>query len=246
MRIITDQKKINRNSRIGYWASMFSPMVLMVSAVTLFQNPNAILQALTLLLIGSFGYTIGMNYRRYGRGTDMVFNSVLKRLGNEYTIYHFITPVNHLLVGPAGIWILVPKFNRGIVNYNEKRKQWRLTRDSVLRKVFFFMGEGLGNPKRDILSQADSLDRYLTKRWTLEENPHVQAALVMIHPETKVDADNAPIPTMHATELRAFIREQENSSRVPNAVLREFNQLFEEKAKEIEEAEAGDTGSKKR
>lgn len=245
MRVITDQKKINRNSRIGYWASMFSPMILMISAVTLFQNPNAILQALILLLIGSFGYSIGMNYRSYGRGTDMVFNTVLKRLGNEYTIYHFITPVNHLLVGPSGIWILVPKFNRGIVTYNEKRKQWRLTRDSALRKAFFFMSEGLGNPKRDILSQADSLDKYLSKRWTLEEKPHVQAALVMIHPDTKVDADNAPIPTMHATQLRAFMREQENSNRASNTVLKEFNQLFAEKAKENEEIEQGDVEKEK-
>lgn len=245
MRIITDQKKIYRNSRIGYWASMFSPMVLMVSAILLFKNPNASLPALILLVIGFTGYTLGMKYRSYGRGTDMVFNTVLKKLGKEYSMYHFITPVEHLLVGPAGIWILVPKFNRGIVTYSEKGNKWQLKQDTALRKAFFFMSESLGNPKRDILSQAEALDKYLAKRWTMEEKPHVQAAMVMIHPETQVDADNAPIPTMHATKLRAFIREQEKNNKMSNAVLREFNQLFAEKAQQNEETEVEDSGDDK-
>jgi len=226
MNIITNQKKINRNAKIGYWASIFSPVVLMVSAMTLFKYPDQIMQSMIFFMVGSIGFGVGTAYRKYGQGVDLIFNQVLKKLDKEYTIYHFITPVSHLLVGPTGIWILVPKMMRGIVTYNEKRKKWQLGQDKTIRKAVSFMTEGLGNPARDVLSEADSLEKYLRKHWSLEEKPDIQAVLVMVHPETVVDADNAPIPTVHATKLRAFFREQEKSGTVSNTILREFNQLF--------------------
>jgi hypothetical protein len=241
MNIITNQKKINRNARVGYWASISSPTLLMISAFTLYKYPDQVLLSMVLFLLGTLSYGVGMSFRKYSRREETVLNQVLKKLGKEYSLYHFISPVSHLLVGPVGIWILVPKLMRGIVTYNEKRKKWQLSQDRTSRKVFSFMNEGIGDPKRDILTEAEKLDRYLRKHWTLEEKPNVQAALVIFHPEAVVEADNAPIPTVHATKLRAFIRDQEKTNSVSNTALREINQLFAEKEKQNEEAKTVDS-----
>jgi hypothetical protein len=228
MRVVSNEKLISSRSKIGFWSSLISPVILMMSASTIFTNPDALVTSLVLFVVGIIGFVLGVSFRKYGRGTDLEFNQILKKLGNDYSIFHFASPVSHLLAGPAGIWILIPKYARGTVTYSDKSKSWRLRRDRLLAKIFFFLTEGIGNPARDILGEADALDRYLRKRWELEETPHVQAAVVFMHDETVVDAGDAPIPTLHASKLRAFLREQEKNNQMPKNVIKAFKQLFEE------------------
>ncbi|MFC1936611.1 NERD domain-containing protein, partial [Chloroflexota bacterium] len=214
MKIITNQKIINRRSNVGFWSSMISPVVMVFGASLLFSNPEQVWQSLLILSVGYILYQIGLSFRRYGRGTNQELNKTLKKLGKDYSLYHFSTPVSHLLIGPAGVWLILPKYCKGTVTYNERRRRWRLTRPSLLTRIFFFLTEGIGNPARELLGEADALDRFLIKNWERKEKIHVQAVVVCMLQACTVDAENTPVPTLHLSKLRGFIRHQEQASNI--------------------------------
>ena len=228
MKIITDEKVIKRNTRFGFWASMASPVIMVFSAMMILNQPDLMVPALIVFLIGAAAFAIGMAFRKYSRGTELELNQVLKKLNNKYSIYHFHTPVSHLLVGPAGIWMLHPKHVQGRVTYNERRKRWRLKQIDPLSRILFFLVEGLGNPQREIMDEARALDRYLKKKWSLEEKPQVQAVMVMMNEKAEVQADNAHIPTVHISQLREFLRKQEQQNKMPASVIKEFKRTLEQ------------------
>jgi hypothetical protein len=190
-------------------------------------NPKQIGVSLFAFILGLFIFALSSAFRRYVRGKE--FNLALKKLGNDYTLYHFITPVSHLLVGPAGIWILVPKYAKGTVTFDESRGRWRFSRPSFLAKTFFFMTEGIGRPAVDVLREADVLDRFLRKNWKLKERPYVEAAIVFMDEDTLVDARNAPIDTLPIKKLREHIRKKEGENKMSHSALKAFNELFESK-----------------
>ena len=225
MKIVIDEKAVKRNSRIGFIATFLGPIVFGISLSIALTNPTQIAISLFAFVLGLFIFALSSTFRRFVRGKE--FNLALKKLGNDYTLYHFITPVSHLLVGPAGIWILVPKYARGTVTYDESRGQWKFSRHSFLAKTFFFMTEGIGRPAVDVLREADMLDRYLRKNWELEERPHIEAAIVFMDDETEVDAKSAPIATLSISKLREHIRKKEAENKMSHAALKAFNKLFE-------------------
>ncbi|HAV76072.1 MAG TPA: hypothetical protein DCX53_01825, partial [Anaerolineae bacterium] len=54
---------------------------------------------------------------------DEKLDAGLKGLQNEFVIYHYKAPASHLLIGPAGVWVLLPFHQRGQVTY--KKNRWR-------------------------------------------------------------------------------------------------------------------------
>jgi hypothetical protein len=226
MKIITNEKIIGRNTKIGFWSSLISPAIIALSMWIFFTQPRKFWLSLIVLFVGFILYQIGKIFRKWGRGSDLVFNKALEKLGKDYTLYHFSSPVSHLLVGPAGIWILVPRHTRGSITYNEKRNRWKLKHPTFTGKVFSPFKEGLERPKLEVLAEVNALDRYLQKRWKNRASPAIHAAVVFLDEEAEVNADNSPIPTLHIRGLREFIRKREKEERAPYSLIKEFNTLL--------------------
>src|SRR5215510_16333371 len=113
MKIIKNENLIKRNSRIGQWTSLIALVVLGAGMYISFSNrtnPQMFTYSLIALIVG-FGLTqIGMYMgNRWGRSPrpDENLDSSLKGLPGDYSIYHYVTPVPHLLAGPAGVWALI-------------------------------------------------------------------------------------------------------------------------------------------
>src|SRR5512136_1316798 len=107
MKIVTNEKLIKRNARIGRYTTMAALVILGIGAYITFTMPDKFAYSLGALLVGFFLSQMGIYFgNRWGRSPrpDEVMDKNLKGLGREYTIYHFSTPASHLLVGPAGIW----------------------------------------------------------------------------------------------------------------------------------------------
>ncbi|MEK6222931.1 MAG: hypothetical protein N2D54_11855, partial [Chloroflexota bacterium] len=102
MRIITNETIIKKNSRIGFWASLISPVLFAASASVYFSARANISASIGLVILGFLFFQGGIALRKWSQGADESLNRVLKKLSNDYTLYHFQTPVSHLLVGPAG------------------------------------------------------------------------------------------------------------------------------------------------
>ena len=223
MKIVTNETLIKRNSQIGFWASLLSPVTMIFSFYFIDQYLGP---SLVLFVLGILFFQAGKILRKYGRGADLELNKTLSRLGNEYTLFHFSSPASHLLVGPAGIWILILRYARGTYTYNQKRNKWKLRRKNLFTKATGALREGLGRPDLELLNEAAALDRFLGKHWPENSSLHVNAALVVMDIESEANAPDAPIPTVMIGNLRQLIREQEKTNKIPAQAIKKLISIF--------------------
>jgi len=206
MEIITNDRLVRRNARIGQITSIGGLLVLASGMVISFTRPELFSLSMAALLGGFTLSQVGIYFgNRWGRRPrpDELLNQALKGLDGRYSLYHYITPAAHLLVGPVGVWALLPRNQRGTITYENGR--WRQKGGNLYLKIF--AQEGLGRPDLEIASEVNAVQRYLTDLLGEEGKvPEVQAALVFTNENVEVLADDAPVPTLHIRKLKDFVR----------------------------------------
>ena len=213
MKIIKNEKMIKRNSRIGHWISMAALIVLGIGMYISFTNPSnpqVFTYSMTALVLGFILTQIGMYMgNRWGRSPrpDENLDAGLKGLPGDYTLYHFMTPASHLLVGPAGIWTLIPYRQRGVVTYSKNR--WRVVKGGALQAYMSIFGqEGIGRPDTEAEGEIKEVKKLLAKSLGENEVPEVQAALVFMNEQVEIQAEGAPLPAMKLKQLKDFLRQK--------------------------------------
>lgn len=209
MNVIIDEKLIKRNARIGQVLTIISLATLGAGMFITFQKPELLGISIAALLIGFLLSQIGIYYtNRWGRSPrpDEQISLALKGLDKRYALYHYQTPASHVLVGPAGIWVLLPKHQRGTITYRKNR--WRQSGGGFLQNYLkIFAQEGIGRPDLEIESEIEGLKKLLRKILPEEtEVPDIQAALVFSNPEVEIQVEDAPAPTLTAKKLKEFMR----------------------------------------
>ena len=209
MKIIRNEKQIKRNATIGKFTSFTAMGILAVGMFITFQQPERMGLSLMALMVGFLLSQVGIYYtNRWGRSPrpDEQIDAALKGFSKEYSLYHYATPASHVLVGPAGIWVIIPKHQRGTITYSKKR--WRKRGGGFLAMYMaVFAQEGLGRPDMEVVSESDALRRMLTKQLPEDfEIPSIEAALVFTHPEVDIQVQDAPAPTLQAKKLKDFLR----------------------------------------
>lgn len=208
MNIIKDEKKIKRNARIGSTITLISLAILGIGMYVTFARPELLYLSLLALFLGFVLSQVGIYFtNRWGRKPrpDEMLDQVLKGLDSKYSMYHFYTPAAHLLIGPAGIWNLIPKTQRGKIVYEKNR--WRQKGGGLLQGYLrLFAQEGIGRPDLEIETDNGRLRKFFDKNFPSLEIPEVNTALVFFHPDVQIEADNAPVPTLFAKKLKDYIR----------------------------------------
>ena len=211
MNIETNEKLIRRNARIAQ-VSMISGLVVLVGGMILsFRNAEQFGLSLAALILGFILSQIGIYYgNRWGKRPrpDELLNQALKGLDGKYTLYHYLTPVSHLLIGPAGIWILLPKSQRGTITYGKGR--WRQRGGGLMMNYLkIFAQEGIGRPDLEIQAEASSLEKFLKGRLEDENIPAINAALVFTNDKVDLqisEEENPPAATLALSKLKDHIR----------------------------------------
>jgi hypothetical protein len=211
MKTVKNEKLIKRNAKIGQYTSMGSLVVLGIGLYITFKYPDKFAFSLGALLIGFFLSQVGINFtNRWGRNPrpDDIIDKSLKGIGREFTIYHYVTKVPHLLVGPAGIWTIIPFFQGGTVVYEKSR--WRARGGGFLQSYMRLFGqENLGRPDLESQAEIETAKRYL-KRILPEvtEIPDVGAILLFANPKVELSVNDAPVPALLPKDLKDFLREK--------------------------------------
>lgn len=208
MKIIKNEKLIKRNAKIGQYTSLGALAVLGVGMYISFTQPELFVWAVGALLLGFTLTQIGMYFgNRWGRSPrpDEKLDAGLKGLHKEFNIYHWTTPVSHLLVGPAGIWVLLPYHQRGQVSYRKNR--WKMAGGGFLQNYMRLFGqEGIGRPDLEAESEINSVYKMLAKEMDEGEIPEINAVLVFTTEGVEIEAEEAPIPALPLKKLKDFIR----------------------------------------
>jgi hypothetical protein len=195
-----------------------------------FTRPELFIWAVAALLVGFTLTQIGMYFgNRWGRSPrpDEKLDAGLKGLTKDYSLYHWTTPISHVLVGPAGIWVLLPYHQRGTVEYRKNR--WRNKGGGFLQGYMRIFGqEGLGRPELEAESEINSLRKALAKEMEEDEIPEIKAVLVFTTEEVEIQAEEAPTPALPLKKLKDFMRQRAKEKPITPAKLESVKSVLPE------------------
>lgn len=237
MKIVTNTKLINRNSKIGQYTSIGALVILGVGLYVSFAMPDKFVYSFGALLLGFFLSQVGMYFgNRWGRSPrpDQVIDKSLKGLGRDYTVYHYVTPCSHLLVGPGGVWALIPFFQSGTITYEKKR--WRAKGGGFVQGYLRIFGqENIGRPDVEAKVEIDSAVHHLTR--VLPEGtklPEVQALLIFANPKVELKLEDAPLPALVPDQIKDFMRDKSKNTPLPELTLNAIRQALPQPDREEE------------
>jgi len=229
MNIISNEKLIKRNAKIGQYTSLISLLVLGIGMYISFTKPEYFNISVGALLAGFVLSQVGIYFgNRWGRSPrpDELIDQGLKGLTKEYTMYHYSSPVPNLLVGPAGVWLILPYHQQGEITYDGKR--WKAKQGGFAQSYMRIFGqENMSRPDLDAGAEADKLKRYLKKHMDENAMPPILAALIFTSKNAEVQAENAPVPTLHLKELKPFIRKQAKEAPITKQEIEAINQALQ-------------------
>ena len=208
MKIIKNEKLIKRNAKIGQYTTLGALVVLGIGMYISFTQPELFIWAVAALMVGFTLTQIGMYFgNRWGRSPrpDEKLDAGLKGLTKEYSMYHWSAPVSHLLVGPAGIWVLLPYHQRGNIIFEKGR--WKNKGGGLMQGYMRIFGqEGIGRPDLESESETNSLYKALAKELDEDEIPEIKTALVFTTEGVEIEAEDAPLPALPLKKLKDFMR----------------------------------------
>ncbi|MFC2052723.1 hypothetical protein ACFLV7_00265 [Chloroflexota bacterium] len=213
MKIISNDALIRRNARIAQVTMLGGLFVLAGGMFISFRYPDYFIYSLIALVLGFMLSQVGIYFsNRWSRRPrpDEILDLSLKGLDDKYSLYHFETPVSHLLLGPCGVWILNPHNQRGTISYSKGR--WRQKGGNLYLKIF--AQEGLGRPDLEIQTVDEKLLKYFQKNLPEEDIPDIHTALVFTNPQVEIniaEGESPPAETVYAAKLKDLVRKYSKS-----------------------------------
>jgi hypothetical protein len=228
MKVITNDRLIKRNGRLGQVATISGLLVLVGGMFVSFRYPNFAGYAWVALLLGFALSQIGLYFgNRWGRRPrpDELIDQGLKGLNDQYSIYHYMTPVSHLLVGPSGLWVILPYYQVGTIVYEKGR--WKQKGGGFMQRYLrAFAQEGVGRPDIEAPSEVQSIIKFLNKRFPDRDHPEVTPALVFTNDKVNLEVEDAPILTLPLKKLKETVRKAAKEKIITSVEIQEINELF--------------------
>ncbi len=228
MKIIKNEKLIERNGKIGQYTSLGALAILGAGMYISFTKPEWFAYSILCLLIGFALTQVGMYMgNRWGRSPrpDEKIDAGLKGLHSEFNLYHYSTPASHFLIGPSGAWVLLPYHQRGKIEFRKNR--WRLSGGGFLQGYMRIFGqEGLGRPELEANAEIDSLRKFFAKNLEASQIPEVKTVLVFTADDVELDTGDSPIPAMKLKQLKDFMRQESKTRMLNSEQINKITELF--------------------
>ncbi len=228
MKIIKNEKLINRNGKIGQWTSLAALVILGAGMYISFAKPELFFYSIVCLVVGFIMTQVGMYMGgRWGRSPrpDEKMDAGLKGLQNEFNLYHYSTPVSHLLVAPSGVWILLPYHQGGKIAYAKNR--WRLSGGGFMQAYMRIFGqENLGRPELDAESEVQTLRKFFKKNMDEASVPEIKPILVFTDDNVEVEVGDSPIAAMKLKQLKEFLRQGAKNRALSTTQIEQITNLF--------------------
>ena len=229
MKIIKNETLIQRNGKIGSFISFAALGVLGIGMYISLARQDLFIYALIALIVGFILTQVGMYLgNRYGRKPrpDEKLDAGLKGLTGDYTLYHYTTPASHLLVGPAGVWVLMPYHQRGQVTF--KKNRWRMSGGGFFQSYMRIFGqESLGRPDVEIDHEISRLRKYLVKQLDESDIPEIKPLMVFTNEAVELDSEGATIPALKLKQIKDFFRQKAKELKFPAEAVERLKTVLE-------------------
>jgi hypothetical protein len=206
MRIIANETKIERRTKIGEIAPFAGLITLVIATVLIFVKPEWMWSTLILvwigLLISLTGGYLGDRYVGEQAHHRRIPES-LKGFDDNYTLLMYKAPVPFVFIEPGGVTVITVKSQAGEVRYEDGR--WR--HQQKLGWLRRFAGqESLGRPGRLAEAEVEVLADKLDERLPEDVDVPIRPVIVFTHPDVQLHAEEAPIPAVRAAEFKRWLR----------------------------------------
>lgn len=231
MEVFRNENKIRINREVGRWATLAGLVVLIAGLVVSIRRPEMVWLTMTSLVVGFFASAIGVFYANHWTRSpraDEVLDSALKGISNQYHFYHYLLPVPHVLIGPAGILVFRTYTHEGQITYDGKR--WRQP-FKLLRVLGFSGQEALADPVRDAQLDVVRFRSWLAKRMPEDQIPQIMPYIVFIRDKAELVLAETEVPVLTHKLLKRTIRQLDKDCSDPL----DNDQLYE-----LEQAMLGD------
>jgi hypothetical protein len=207
MEVFRNENKIKINREVGRWSTLGGLVVLIAGLVVSIRNPQMVWISMASLVVGFFSSAIGVFYANHWTRSpraDEVLDSALKGISNHYHIYHYLLPVQHLLIGPAGVFLFRTYALEGPISYDGKK--WKQKR-KFIHRLGFSGQEALADPVRDTFYEVERFRRWLSKRMPEDQIPEITPYIVFVRDEVELEVAETEIPVLHYRHLKRTIRQ---------------------------------------
>jgi Nuclease-related domain len=212
MQVFVNERKVKLNRSIGRWASLGGLAVLIVGMIVSLRSPQLIWVSMLSLLIGFLSSTVGAYYASHWARSpraDEVLTQALKGISNQYHLYHYLLPVSHVLLGPAGLFLFRTYLHEGSVTYDGRK--WRQKR-SLLRSLGFGGIESLADPVQDARYDVQRFRRWLAQRYPAERIPEIVPFVVFVRDGVELNVADTEVPVLRSKQLKAVMRRIDKES----------------------------------
>ena len=214
MQVVINEEYVRRRTRIGNWSQYGSLALLGIGFALSFMSGTLGSQAIFGAYAAMFGALMLLNFSRmFTRRFSPRFRQDqwlipgLRGLDNQYTMYNYASPdlPDHLMVGPTGLYVFIPKSQAGTIRFDGQR--W--SRGNVAGGLLRSLSEGgLGNPLADVRRAMSQLATYLRKHGSEELISGLEARPIVVftNPGVHLEARNSPVPVVQTRELKSVFR----------------------------------------
>jgi len=215
MEVFRNEKKIKVNREIGRWSTLGGMVVLIAGLIVSIRYPQMVWISMTSLVVGFFASVIGVYYANHWTRSpraDEVLDDALKGISNTYHIYHYLLPIRHVLIGPAGVFLFRTYGHEGPVTYDGRR--WK-QKKSLMRTLGFTGQEALSDPVRDVQLDVQRFRGWLARRMPEEQLPEIQPYIVFVRDGVELKLAETAVPVLEYKRLKRTIRQLDKECTKP-------------------------------
>jgi hypothetical protein len=204
MRVVVNERLIKSRANAAKNATTIGLIMLVFALIASF-NPRFVAIAYVSLLISlplvGWGINRAEKWLRDPR-PDQLVSKALKGLDHSHQLYVSMLPVEQVLLGPNGVFVLLIRLADGKISCHGDK--WR--RKFVFWRLFrLFSEEPLGNPSKQALTQADKLRRLVTARLPDQDVP-IYPVIVFVAPHVELEVVDPAVPAVLLSDLKTRLR----------------------------------------
>jgi hypothetical protein len=213
MRLTSNDKLIERQTKLARYATFGGLAVLLASLVISFSN-NYALSYISLFvgfILAYIGSLLANKWIKEPRA-DRALEKALKGFDNKHHLYNYLPPVSHLLLTPTGILVFKVKAHDGAIACQDGkwRRPWQWSR------LIGGMGqEPLGDPIAEMNAEIATVRKFLADKIENAALVPVDGYVVFTDPRAQLAVDDPALPVVKADDLKDTLRKSRRGAVLP-------------------------------
>jgi hypothetical protein len=184
-------------------------IVIVAGGIVYFVQSDSLVLSVGIIFAGGLIAQFGTGFQnRFGRSprADELIDQSIKGISDEYAIFHYYAGTAHALFTPYKAYALIPRYEQGEIWYEDgvwkhqpkaKRSSRRTPREKVLRSI-----------EREVDTEVRRLRRFVTDYLDHLSEIEIEPIIVFVADDVKVNAKNAPFPTVHRKKLKTHLKKE--------------------------------------